>query len=58
MKVRVTWPDGSQTEEFMDQEYRKPGEIEQRKDYFIIVNFRGAIGKILADGQNRKTLKY
>jgi len=49
MKVRVTWPDGSKTEEVMNQEYRNPGEIEDREDYYILQTIRGAVAKINVD---------
>jgi hypothetical protein len=49
MRVRVTWPDGTKTEEFMHQKYRQSGEMEQREDYYIIKEFRGAIAEICVD---------
>lgn len=49
MIIRVTWPDGSITDEIMYQKYRKPGEMEQREDYYIIATIRGAIAEICVD---------
>lgn len=49
MNVRVTWPDGSKTEECMYQKYRKPGEMEQREDYYLIVTIRGAAAEICVE---------
>lgn len=46
MRVRVTWADGSKTEEAMLQEYRAPGEMEMREDYYILQTFRGNSAKI------------
>ncbi len=49
MKVRITWPDGTQTDEIMYQEYRSPSEMGRREDYYVIKEFHGATAKICVD---------
>lgn len=49
MKVRITWPDGTKTEEIMLQKYRSPGETEVREDYYITKEFHGAMAEICVD---------
>lgn len=57
MKVRITWPDGTKTEEFIYQHPRPRGEMEQRSDYYIIKHIRGLTIDIPVDELQVEPLK-